>query len=160
MKFKYISSFLPLYLTVWSLLHTHCRCRGLLLHLIILIGTTYTQTHTHTHTNTHTHTHAQTYTDTNAHTHTHTHTHSNTHTTHTLGLLWTKDRNVANLTKHKIYKTEIFMPSVEFEPAIPAIVRPQTHSSVGRRTEREWDRWDKRIALEKLKIHQIFSLKP
>ena len=150
MKFKYISSFLPLYLTVWSLLHTHCRCRGLLLHLIILIGTTYTQTHTHTRTNIYRHKRTPTYT----------HTHSNTHTTHTLGLLWTKDRNVANLTKHKIYKTEIFMPSVEFEPAIPAIVRPQTHSSVGRRTEREWDRWDKRIALEKLKIHQIFSLKP
>jgi hypothetical protein len=47
--------------------------------------------HTHTHTHTHTHEHAHTRT----HTHTHTHTNTLTLAPHSVGLLWTSDRPVA-----------------------------------------------------------------
>jgi len=43
LKLKYLSSFRPLFFTVWTLLLTGWRCRGLLLHL-----TTHTHTQTHT----------------------------------------------------------------------------------------------------------------
>jgi len=33
-------------------------------------------------------------------------------------------------------------------------------NAVGRLTERQWDRWDERNALEKLNYTQNFSLKP
>jgi len=61
------------------------------------------------------------------HTHTHTHPHPPTHT-HTVGLLWTSDQHVAEAatyTTHNKYKGQTFMPSVGFEPAIPAIKRLQ-----------------------------------
>jgi len=50
MKLKYLSFFLPLFLTVWPLLLTDCICWGLLLQLTVLSGTMNTLTHTHTHT--------------------------------------------------------------------------------------------------------------
>jgi len=57
-------------------------------------------------------------------THTHTHTH-----TYTVGLLLTSDQPVAEAATyrtHNKHKRRTFMPSVGFEPAIPAIMRPKT----------------------------------
>jgi len=51
--------------------------------------------------------------------------------THSVGVLWTRDRPVAETviyTTHKIHNRQISMPSAGFEPAVPASERPQTHS--------------------------------
>jgi hypothetical protein len=47
-----------------------------------------------------------------------------------VGLLWTRDQLVAELylTTHNIHKSQASMRPAEFEPAIPAIERPQTHA--------------------------------
>jgi hypothetical protein len=57
-------------------------------------------------------------------TRTHTHTH-----TQLVGLLWTWDRPVADnyLTTHISHNRHTIMTQAEFEPAIPASKRPQTH---------------------------------
>jgi hypothetical protein len=47
--------------------------------------------------------------------------------THTVGLLWTRDRPLAQTctcTTHNAYKRQISTPQPEFEPAIPASERP------------------------------------
>jgi hypothetical protein len=51
--------------------------------------------------------------------------HSATHT-HSGGLLWKRDRPVADKT-HNTHKRQTPMPRVWFEPAISACERPQTH---------------------------------
>jgi hypothetical protein len=103
----------------------------------VSISHTYTHIHTHTHTHAHTHTHIHTHTHTHTHTHIHTHTHAHTHThthtrththTHTVGLLIMSDQLVAETVTYTTNKAvDTSMPSVEFEPATPAIDQPQTY---------------------------------
>jgi hypothetical protein len=50
---------------------------------------------------------------------------SNTHT-HTVGLLWTRNRPVAE-TKYNTHKIQISMPPAGLETAIPASEQPQTY---------------------------------
>jgi hypothetical protein len=58
--------------------------------------------------------------------------HTDTHThTHPVGVLWISDRLVAETTTyatHNKHKRRTPMPSVGFEPAIPAIKRPQNYA--------------------------------
>jgi hypothetical protein len=59
--------------------------------------------------------------------HTHTHTHTHTHS----GLLWTRDRSVAETCTsqpHNTYKTQTSMTPAGFEPAIPASERSQNYA--------------------------------
>ena len=53
-----------------------------------------------------------------------------TQTQHTLGLLWTSDRPVAETSTYNIHihKRQISMPPARFEPALPASERPQTNA--------------------------------
>ena len=46
----------------------------------------------------------------------------------TVGLLWARDRPVAENATHNKHKRRILMPWTWFEPAIPAIERLQTYS--------------------------------
>jgi hypothetical protein len=48
-------------------------------------------------------------------------------TLHSVGLLWTRDRTVAE-TRHNTHKRQATMPLAGFEPTIPASERPQTHA--------------------------------
>jgi len=50
---------------------------------------------------------------------------SHTDTTHSVGLLWKRDRPVAKTTNNS-HKRQISVPSEGFEPAIPGSERPQT----------------------------------
>jgi hypothetical protein len=52
------------------------------------------------------------------------------HTPHSVRLLWTRDRPVAETStlQHKHCTREKFMPPVGFEPMIPASARPQTYA--------------------------------
>jgi hypothetical protein len=61
---------------------------------------------------------------------------------HTVGLLWTRDRLVAETstsTTHDIHKRQTSMPSAAFEPAIPASVKPQTYVRRPRGHQYAWD---------------------
>ena len=52
-------------------------------------------------------------------------------TPHSVGLLWSSDQSENRdlyLKTHDTHKRETFMPSVAFEPGIPASERPQTHT--------------------------------
>jgi hypothetical protein len=51
-----------------------------------------------------------------------THTHTHTHKPHTVELLWTSDRPVAEAT-HNTHKRQTSMPPVGFKPTIPASER-------------------------------------
>jgi hypothetical protein len=53
-------------------------------------------------------------------------TQKHTHT-HTVGLLWTRDRPLY-LTTHNTHKRQTSMPLAGFEPAIPASERPQNYA--------------------------------
>jgi hypothetical protein len=58
--------------------------------------------------------------------HTQTHIH-----THPVGLIWTSDHlnaKASTYTTHNKYKRQTYMPSVGFEPAIPAIKQQQTYT--------------------------------
>ena len=51
--------------------------------------------------------------------------------THSVGLLWTRDRPVAeasSCTRHNIHTRQTSMPLTGFKTAIPASKRPQTHT--------------------------------
>jgi hypothetical protein len=52
------------------------------------------------------------------------------HTSQSVGLLWTRDRPVAETYtwQHKHCTRQTSMPPVGFEPAIPARARPQTYA--------------------------------
>jgi hypothetical protein len=52
------------------------------------------------------------------------------HTPQSGGLLWTRDRPVAETStwQHKLYKRQTSMLQVGFEPTIPASARPQTYA--------------------------------
>jgi len=57
--------------------------------------------------------------------------HTQLQRTHPLGLLWARDQLVAvaaTYTAHNKHKRQTSMPSVGFEPAIPAIEGPQTYA--------------------------------
>jgi len=56
--------------------------------------------------------------------------HAHTHT-HYVGLLWTRDLPITETcicTTHDIHNRQTFMLPAEFEPAITASERPQTHA--------------------------------
>jgi hypothetical protein len=57
-------------------------------------------------------------------------TKSHPDTPHSIGLLWESDQLVAvlYLAKHSTLKSQTSMRPAGFEPAIPAIERPQTHA--------------------------------
>jgi len=52
--------------------------------------------------------------------------------THSVGLLWTNDRPIAEtdlcLTTHNTHKRQTSVPLAGFEPTIPASELPQTHA--------------------------------
>jgi hypothetical protein len=52
------------------------------------------------------------------------------HTPQSVGLLWTRDRPVAEISnwQYKHCTRQTSMPPVGFEPTIPASVRPQTYA--------------------------------
>ena len=75
--------------------------------------------HTHTHTPTHTHTHTHTYT------HPHTHIHTTDRTIHSKCSVRHTGHYLHN-TIHIKQNRPTSIPSVEFEPVIPAIKRLQT----------------------------------
>jgi hypothetical protein len=52
------------------------------------------------------------------------------HTLQLVGLLWTRDRPVAETStwQYNTHKRRTSMPPVGFEPKIPASARPQTHA--------------------------------
>ena len=54
---------------------------------------------------------------------------SHSDTPHSVGILWTSDRPVAEtLPENTQYSRQTSMPPAGFEPAIPARERPQTHA--------------------------------
>jgi hypothetical protein len=53
---------------------------------------------------------------------------SHSDTPHSVGLLWTKNQPVAEISKPNTRKTQTSMPPVGFEPAIPKSERPQTYA--------------------------------
>ena len=66
--------------------------------------------------------------------HTQLHTHTHTHTP-PISLLYRSDQLVAEAatyTTHNIHKRQISTPSAGFEPAIPAINRPQNYALTAR----------------------------
>jgi uncharacterized protein (DUF2342 family) len=113
-----IDLFIPVFLLLLLLLILIL----LLLSLHLFLPTHFRYLISHTHTQTHTFTHTP---------HTHTHMHTLTHT-HTLGerLLDEVSARGRDLypTKHNTHNTLTFMPTVGFEPVIPAHERAQTNA--------------------------------
>jgi hypothetical protein len=62
--------------------------------------------------------------------------HTQTHTPQSVGLLWTRDRPVAETStcQHKHCTRQTSMPPVGFEPTISASARPQTYALDGAAT--------------------------
>jgi hypothetical protein len=50
------------------------------------------------------------------------------HTPQSVGLLWTRDRPVAETSDNTLYKRQTSMSPVGFKPTIPVGARPQTYA--------------------------------